>query len=91
MRKPITWPEHMRLWAISGLSKKEYCLQHDLSYQVFFYHQRNVRMEIDSKFHEVELFAKPTDLMMEYNFIDGTSLSFPSSHLKTVLDLLRTK
>ncbi|MFO0361000.1 MAG: IS66 family insertion sequence element accessory protein TnpA [Flavobacteriales bacterium] len=42
MNKELTWAEHIHRCLELGVSKKAYCEEHNLSYQLFFHNQRKL-------------------------------------------------
>jgi hypothetical protein len=56
MIKELTWAEQIdRCWQL-GVSKKSYCVENNLTYQLFFYHKRRLsERKSSSGFKEIFL------------------------------------
>ena len=84
MKEPIDWDTHIESWKESGLSKAEYCRQHNLN-KYTFYHRTNKSIrrpepglvELPFPFHAPE---KERTALFEFH------LEFPF-HLRLKLNL----
>lgn len=94
MKKQDTWERHVQRQATSGMSKKAYCAKYQITYSLFFYHQRRLNVASDEKgFQEVKMPEKPLSDSIPSNlyrleFRQGHILSFPEHSLEKVLRLL---
>ena len=70
------------------MSKRAYCLKHDLAYASFVYHSKRSEQP-QAYFQQVALAAPPPEVPMILHFPDGIRLSFPSSALPIVLASLK--
>ena len=53
------WKRHTEDWRTSGLTRVDYCRQHNLSYDRFIYRKRKFRKEPDPAFIELKFPAVP--------------------------------
>ena len=98
MKRELTWADHFGRWELSGLSKKDYCARHGLSYQMFFYHQRrNQELRTSSGFQEVMVDDLGTqddsrppgeEAILQVQFSNGAVLFFPEHLLDRVIGLI---
>jgi hypothetical protein len=101
MKTTLTWPQHFERCNAMGISKKSYCQKFNLSYQLFFYHQRKFTNCIDSNmgFKEINMacqdfvteigdmkFLEEPDLQLRFN--NGLRLLFSERHLDRVFQLI---
>jgi len=97
MKKELTWEQHIELCLRSGLSKKTYCEENNLSYALFFYHQRK-KMERKSSggFKEIVLEnnMRPAqaaedinESVLQVQFANGSTLIFSEHLLERVFRL----
>ena len=97
MKKELTWKEHIDRCSAMDISKKAYCEENNLSYQLFFYHQRKLTEHKSSAgFKEIILdkendrtfhFSDNTDDVLQVQFANGSTLIFSEHHLKRVFQL----
>jgi hypothetical protein len=90
MKKELTWEEHIEQCLQLGVTKKSYCEENNLSYQLFFYHQRKLKQrEPSAGFTEIILDHAMTkaypsreslDAVLQLQFANGNTLFF-SEHL----------
>ena len=100
MKKELTWEEHINRCLQLGTSKKSYCEENNLSYQLFFYHQRKL-MERKSAlgFQEIIL-EKSSDTarnlthestsVLQIQFVNGHRLLFSEHFLERVFQLCQS-
>lgn len=80
-------------WQQSGLSQKQYCLEHTIAYHVFHYWYKRSKSSLANKVHEpaafVKLTAPATDIHTQLVWPDGKRLVFhqpvSSDYLKALL------
>lgn len=99
MKNILTWEQHFNECARMGVSKKTYCEQNNLSYQLFFYHQRKL-MERNPNlgFQEIQ-FSHPLNpihqvedepkTVLQVQFTNGNTLLFSDHLLERVFCLLQ--
>lgn len=67
-------------WQQSGLSQKQYCLQHNIAYHVFHYWYKRSKLQSADKGNELTTFVKLTapamDMHTELLLPDGRRLIF---------------
>jgi hypothetical protein len=80
----MDWSVHLSGWKDSGLSRKAYCAQQDISYQTFLYHQKRIHSSAPV-FDQVRISSAVQDEKIEYHFPDGGYLSFSSRSMRDVL------
>jgi hypothetical protein len=102
MKKELTWEEHIDRCSQLGLSKKAYCEKNKLSYALFFYHQRKINegRKFDV-FKEVMVdgnqlvqpeggnYTLADSVVLQVQFINGSTLHFPEHLLERVVCLLQ--
>lgn len=99
MKKELTWKEHIDRCSAMDISKKAYCEENNLSYQLFFYHQRKLMGHKPSAgFKEIILdeendrtfqFSDNTDSMLKVQFANRSTLLFSEHLLERVFSLLQ--
>jgi hypothetical protein len=97
MKKELTWEQHIELCLRSGLSKKTYCEENNLSYQLFFYHQRKLsESKSSSGFKEIILENNMSpdqsvedinESVLQVQFANGSTLIFSEHLLERVFRL----
>jgi hypothetical protein len=97
MKKELTWAQHIERCLRLGTSKKSYCEENNLSYQLFFYHQRKLMEQdsfvgfkeivLDSEMVHTPASADYTDLMLQVHFANGSRLLFSEHLLERVFQL----
>lgn len=94
MKKELTWREHIDRCLKMGVSKKAYCAEHDLSYQLFFYHQRKLQeKESSSDFQEIVLEQTGVNFhpdVLQVQFANGHVLLFSEHLLDRVFKLCQS-
>ncbi len=78
--KTADYRRHIELWTNSGKSKINYCREHNLSYQTFFYHLKWSKKETKpKKFVQVQIKEKEKDTPagnIELHLVNGSRLVF---------------
>ncbi len=64
-------------WQQSGLSRKAFCKQHNITYQTFNYWYKRITSKTDSGFSEINLPAS-TVVSLEVIFPSGARITFQS-------------
>jgi ABC-type branched-subunit amino acid transport system ATPase component len=101
MNKELTWAEHIHRCLELGVSKKAYCEEHNLSYQLFFHHQRKLT---ESKspvgFKEILLRNEhmqnresddASESVLQVQFANGCTLFFSEHLLESVFQLCQSQ
>lgn len=97
MKKELTWAQHIDRCLQLGVSKKSYCEENNLSYQLFFYHQRKLSESKSSRgFKEIVLENNMTpaqsaedinEPVLQVQFANGSTLIFSEHLLERVFQL----
>jgi hypothetical protein len=101
MKKELTWAEHIHRCIQLGVSKRSYCEENNLSYQLFFYHQRKLTESNSSVGFkeiiledEVKLTRRSDDSIgsvLHVQFTNGSTLVFSEHLLERVFQLCQTQ
>lgn len=101
MKKELTWEQHIDRCLQLGVSKKSYCEENNLSYQLFFYHQRKLSESKSSAgFREIVLgnnirpFQATEDIndsVLQVQFANGSTLLFSEHLLERVFQLCQSQ
>ncbi|MFM9003907.1 MAG: IS66 family insertion sequence element accessory protein TnpA [Flavobacteriales bacterium] len=90
------WLEHFSRCSKDGLSKKAYCQKHKISYSLFYYHQRRLRILTQRNGFQEVLIENPTkegkrvNLDLRLEFPGGQVLVFPEQLLERVITLIKS-
>jgi hypothetical protein len=97
MKKELTWEQHIDRCLQLGVSKKSYCEENNLSYQLFFYHQRKLcESKSSTGFREIifennirrsQATEDINDSVLQVQFANGSTLIFSEHHLERVFQL----
>ena len=100
MKKDLTWREHIeRCFQWEG-SKKSYCEKNNLSYHLFFYHQRKL-LESNPNHGFQEIILEKTKVkdvepeesgtsVLQVQFTNGNTLLFSEHLLERVFELCQS-
>lgn len=101
MNKELTWAEHIHRCLELGVSKKAYCEEHNLSYQLFFHHQRKLTESKSSVgFKEILLRNEhmqnresddASESVLQVQFANGCTLFFSEHLLESVFQLCQSQ
>ncbi|MFN8698281.1 MAG: IS66 family insertion sequence element accessory protein TnpA [Flavobacteriales bacterium] len=101
MNKDLIWAEHVRRCLELGVSKKAYCEEHNLSYQLFFHHQRKLTESKSAVgFKEIVLRNEhmqnresddASESVLQVQFANGCTLIFSEHLLDRVFQLCQSQ
>lgn len=101
MKNELTWKEHIDQCLQLGVSKKSYCEENNLSYQLFFYHQRKLterkstvgfkEIILNNEMDQTHQSEENIDTVLQVQFANGNTLLFSEHLLDRVFQLCQSQ